>query len=198
MRKTRDSQRSKVYAWERTLPGYQEGKWESVSARKYRTDDGSTSEFSTLRCRIDDEMSLDECVVLITKVWKAYHPAACYVPKVTPGHLARRAMGSRERINLPRWSRQSTIVLHETAHSLQLPTQWVEGAPDEHLVAVAWHGPEFMRLFIELLVRYHAPVRGMRGELLRSAREAKIKVGSLQDCLKPARRSLIRSGSTDV
>ncbi len=190
MRKTRDSQRSKVYAWERAIPGYQEGKWEAVPVRKYCLPDGSTSVFSTRRCRIADEMSLDDCTALITKVWKAYHPAARYVPKVTPGHLARRATGSRERISLPRWSRQSTIVLHETAHSLQPPIRWVEAdAPDEHLVAVAWHGPEFMRLFIELLVRYHAPARGMRGELLRSARAARIKVGSLQDCLKPPRRA---------
>ncbi len=192
MRKTRDSQRSKVYAWERNLPGYQEGKWEAVVVRKYHADDGSTSKFSTLRCRIDDEMSLDECVVLITKVWKAYQPTR-YVPKVTPGYLARRATGSRERINLPRWSRQPTIVLHETAHSLQAPGRFSDNHDD--LVAVAWHGPEFMRLFIELLVRYHAPARGMRGELLRSARAARIKVGSLQDCPKPPRRSLIRSGA---
>lgn len=195
MRQTRDSQRSKVYRWERNLPGYQAGKWVITTAR----DNGTISKFDTRRCRIDDEMSLHDCVALITKVWKAYHPAARYVPLVTPGHLARRATGSRERINLPRWSRQVTIILHETAHSLQPPIRWVEAdAPDEHLVAVAWHGPEFMRLFIELLVRYHAPARAMRGELLRSARVAKIKVGSLQNCLKPARRSLIRSGASSV
>jgi hypothetical protein len=190
----RDSQRSKVYRWERaSIPGWQEGEWRREPVRRYRTSDGEERTFSRQRVRIDREMSLADCAALVAKVWAAYRPGAA-PPTLTPGFLARRATGSRDRINLPRWARQPAVVLHETAHSLVPPLRWKEapragGHPLDRdtVVPVAWHGPEFVRLFIELLVRYHAPARGMRGELLRSARAAKIKVGALQDCRKPAR-----------
>jgi hypothetical protein len=85
------------------------------------------------------------------------------------------------------------VILHEVAHSIQPLVRWDERdgtyLPDGGTIkSVAWHGPEFVRLYIELLVRYHAPARGMRGELLRSARAAKIRVGRLQECLKPVRK----------
>lgn len=191
MSKARDSQRSKVYNWERdSIPGWQGGTWEAVPVRKYHTDDGEETEYRQ-RCRIDNEMSLDECSALIAKIWAAYRPAHL-LPRVTPGHMARQATGDCYRIDLPRWARQPLVVIHETAHSLQPIIQLQRVARDgAHLpggtvlAASAWHGPEFVRLYIELLVRYYAPARGMRGELLRSARAARIKVGRLQDCLKP-------------
>jgi len=99
-------------------------------------------------------------------------------------------------VNLPRWARQVPVVLHETAHSLLPPVRF-QGDPHDpmggRMVAVAWHGPEFVRLFIELLLRYHRPCRGQRALLLRTARAARIKVGRLQDCLKPARTKMARS-----
>jgi hypothetical protein len=188
MNPARDSQRVKVYRWERAnIPGWHVGDWRAVPVRRYRTGDGGETTFYRQRIRIDEEMTLDECSALIERVWAAYRPNVTRLPTVTPGHNARRATGWRDRIDLPRWARQPAVILHEVAHSLQPPVRWVEGEPGEHLVPVAWHGPEFVRLYIELLVRYHVPARAMRGELLRSARVARIRVGRLQDCLKPVR-----------
>lgn len=151
MARAHDSQRAKVYNWERAhVPGWQPARW----------------------CRIDDELSLEDCTALVIQIWKDYHPGQM-PPRVTPGHMARRATGCRERINLPCWARQMPVVLHETAHSLQPMVQRKDAADDPmggRLVSVAWHGPEFVRLYIELLVRYHRPCRGQRVELLRSAR----------------------------
>ena len=130
--------------------------------------------FHRQRCRIDGEMPLADCAALVARVWADYRPGAA-PPRVTPGFLARSATGDRSRVNLPRWARQEAVVLHETAHSLQP-------------YGTAWHGPEFIRLFIELLVRYHRPCRGQRAHLLRTARAARIKVGRLHDCPKPQRR----------
>lgn len=192
---TRDSQRTKVYRWEgASIPGIQTGDWVAVPVRTYHTDDGEEMTVYQQRCRIDDEMSLAECTALVTKVWADYRPDALHTPKVTPGYMARRATGCRDRINLPRWARQPAVILHEVAHSLSPPLCWgirdgVHLPAGGDVVPVAWHGPEFMRLFIELLVRYHLPARGIRGELLRSARAARIKVGRLQDCLKPVTRA---------
>jgi hypothetical protein len=192
MSKARDSQRSKVYNWEMaSIPGWQGGTWVTVPMRRYRTADGEETVYQQ-RCRIDNEMSLDECAALIAKVWAAYRPTH-RLPKVTPGHMARQATGCSYRIDLPRWARQPLVVLHETAHSILPLVRWDERdsahLPDGGTIkSVAWHGPEFVRLYIELLVRYYAPARGLRGELLRSARAAKIKIGSLQDCLKPVRK----------
>ncbi len=189
MSMARDSQRSKVYAWElANIPGYQEADWRSEIVRRYRTNDGKLHVFRRWRCRIDGEMRLDECAALIKRVWTAYKPGRD-LPKVTPGYMARQATGCRERINLPCWSRQPVVVLHETAHSLQPIVRWEkEPRPDGGLVPLAWHGPEFVRLYIEILVRFYRPAHGMRSKLLRSARAARIKVGSLKACPKPVRR----------
>jgi hypothetical protein len=196
MSPARDSQRSKVYRWEQVcIPGYQEAEWQAVPVRRYRTDDGVETEYRQ-RCRIDGEMTLVECAALVERVWAAYRPNVTRLPKVTPGHNALLATGSRAKIDLPRWARQPVVILHEVAHSLQPTLRWAEhgrtGQPplagrrdSGAVVSVAWHGPEFVRLFIELLVRYHTPARGKRGMLLRTVRAARIKVGRLQDCPKP-------------
>lgn len=211
MSRARDSQRAKVYRWEKSIPGLQTGAWVAVPVRTYRTDDGETSVFYRQRCQIEDEMSMAECAALVARVWADYRPEVLRLPTVTPGSGARMASGWRDRINLPRWARQPAVILHEVAHSLQPLVRWIEPDGTTYLpdgttylpdggevVSLPWHGPEFVRLFIELLVRYHAPARGMRGVLLRTARAAKIKVGRLQDCPKPVRRNQTCSGRSSV
>lgn len=106
-------------------------------------------------------MSLDECRALVEQVYvdrerpgrrRSWSP-----PTVTDGRGRRHAGGSREVIKLPRWSRRRTIVLHECAHGLS----------DDG------HGPEFMRVYIDLL----ADFAGMDGDaLLRSALQARLRV----------------------
>lgn len=148
MAKARDSQRSKVYAWERAhVPDF----------------DGKQSYKLTLR----------QCEIMINRVWADYRPTET-PPRVADGRGCSNAKGGRWRITLPRWARTVPIVLHELAHPLtrsDLPA----------------HGPEFVRLFIDLLVRYN---EGDKAELLRTARAARVKVGQAQAVAQPkARRS---------
>jgi len=183
----RDARRQRVYDWERAaVPGWQEGEWRPEVVRRYHDAQGQEHVFRRQRCRIADELPLAACALLVGRVWGDYRPGRT-PPRVTPGDLARSATGSRHRINLPRWSRQPPVVLHELTHSL-LPND------------VASHGPEFVRLFVELLVRYWQPSlhcraamldRGisegaLRGHLLHSARAAGLKVGRLDRIIPPA------------
>lgn len=59
-------------------------------------------------------------------------------PRVTDGRGRRHACGSREVIKLPRWARTRAIVLHECAHGM---------ADDQH-------GPKFVGVYVELLVKF--------------------------------------------
>lgn len=98
---------------------------------------------------------------------------ACWrTPKVVDGRGTRVARGSAARISLPRWARTPVVVIHELSHAFQPTT-------------TAHHGPEFMRIFIELLARY---TPRSKTELLKSARAAKIKVAPAANFLrKPVR-----------
>jgi len=148
MARARDSQRSKVYAWERAhVPDF----------------DGKGTYKLTLR----------QCEIMINRVWADYRPGE-HAPRVADGRGCSNAKGGRWRITLPRWARTVPIVLHELAHPLT-----------PHPAAP--HGPEFVRLFIDLLVRYD---EGDKAELLRTARACRLKIGQAQAAPKPkARRS---------
>lgn len=144
----RDSQRSRLYGWENTV-----------------------FDMYTYSSQASPVMALAECEALIHKVWRRHSPrlhrgtteAAYNAPRVTDGRRARRATGSYWRISLPRWSRQPPVVLHELAHALLTSVR----------CSLAAHGPEFARVYIELLVRYCGRDRA---ELLASAKAARVKV----------------------
>jgi len=109
--KTRDSQRSKVYKWE-----------------KYLLDITSL-----------EPLSEYDSIALVEKLWSTYRldcPPSVYFPD--HGKVAR---GGRTKISLPPWARNELIVAHETTHSLT-------DKPE-----IAWHGPEFVGLISEMLVK---------------------------------------------
>ena len=86
-----DTQRSAVYAWERTLP-----QWDNHGT-----------------------LSLDECEALVAKVWADYRPGST-PPPIGDGRGRRSAGGAPWGIFLPRWSRSPMVVLHEAAHAMTL------------------------------------------------------------------------------
>lgn len=88
-------------------------------------------------------LSLRECQALVEMVWRERTTGA--PPLVRDGRGRRHACyaPAPHDIRLPRWSRRSMIVLHEVAHALL-------GARIE----LAWHGPEFAALYLELLGRH--------------------------------------------
>ena len=77
----RDTQRQKVYNWERTLPS--------------RT------------------LTLEESKSLVAKACRRYSAA---IPFIANGRGTRIAYAGLGRINLPRWARTDTTVLHEVAN----------------------------------------------------------------------------------
>ena len=134
MKRARDSQRQKVYDWERKHWGPWEG---------------------------DGDLTLAQCDALIKRVYALYgYPP----PMLKDGRRCKRAYGGKLFIKLPRWSRRDIIVLHECAHGLALYL-----APES-----AFHGPQFVRIYIELIA-WHKKLA--ISELTASAKAAGIQVG---------------------
>lgn len=123
--RARDSQRSRVYAWERTLAGDED----------------------------PAELSLQECADMIRRVHSWY--GLSVLPRVKDGRGTRLARGSDRAINLPHRARRPRSVLHEAAHSVVeiFSTQISRGASDPRSPRPAWHGPEFVTILIDILER---------------------------------------------
>jgi len=126
----RDTQRSKVYAWENTLP--------------------------------KQTLTLEQSKNLVAKACRRYSKA---IPYIANGRGTRIAYGSLSRINLPVWARTDVTVLHEVAHAINRKYQ----------PGSSWHGPEFMRFFINLLDWNKT---NTTSNLLKSAKKFGIKVAS--------------------
>ena len=104
-------------------------------------------------------LSLLACRELVATVFADRLGAGVPAPRVEDGRGRRHAAGSREVIKLPRWARTRPIVLHECAHGL----------------AADGHGPDFARVYIDLLADFMAIDRS---EMERTAGRAGLKVTS--------------------
>ena len=152
----RDTQRSKVYKWER--------------ANKLLWDVSKKN------------MSLEDCQALANKAFDRYglsHP----VVKDGRGRSAACWKPGQNRIDLPLWARSEVVCLHECAHGIT--DRFYEAhSPGEEF---AWHGPEFMRVFLDLLITF---LKVGSTELRASARDAKIKVASTAVIKQPSSRAI--------
>ncbi|MDO8943285.1 MAG: hypothetical protein Q7U75_08885 [Desulfobacterales bacterium] len=126
----RDTQRSRLYAWERGLGLH------------------------------DEALTLDGCRAVLGRVADGYGWSTVHVKD---GRGTRTAYARGSTVSLPVWARNHRVVLHEMAHVLM-------GYGDH-----ASHGPEFVRLYIDLLVRYH-PEGPRASSLGPSARAAGLRV----------------------
>lgn len=146
MRRARDSQRGKVYRSERELP------W-SIDVRQL------SPRFPVPEDRIGSG-SMEEVTVFVHKVWKwAFDKGMARYsqpPRIKDGRGTTIARGGAYVLNLPRWARGYTVVLHEVAHSIV--NTYDSRAP--------WHGREFCRVYLRLMKRWH-PKRGEAAKLLR-------------------------------
>ena len=120
-------------------------------------------------------LSLEDCQHIVDQVWADYHDESD-PPAVVDGRGRRNAGGSRYKISLPVWARNLRTVLHEVSHS-------IVGS-----YKVAPHGPEYLRLFIDLLDHWGL---SNSGELSRSARAAKLRIGTVAACPQPLRQKRI-------
>ena len=120
-------------------------------------------------------LSLEECQQLINRSCQRYSKV---VPELKDGRGTRFARGSSRVINLPGWARKTWVVLHEIAHSIQMGKRDLF-TPFEY----QYHGPEFMRLFLDLLVWQKLE---KLPELRRSAKKSGIKVATAIGAPRPS------------
>jgi hypothetical protein len=106
----------------------------------------------------DEVVPLDDCTALVHRVWRDYEAHGRKPPVVRSGRGGT-ARAESWRITLPRITRKRWIVLHEVCHSIIL------SSPRPELREAAYHGPEFIRLYVDLLARY----RGLRAGTVRSS-----------------------------
>lgn len=145
----RDSQRSALYAWERRLFAH-----------------GET-------------MTLDECQALVERVWLE-HVTPAY-PKIArprvrsgPNHHSAQAWSHFE-IKLPKWARNPQVVLHEVAHSVVNAFQSSQTVDFKKRWRVQSHGPEFVLVFVELLVAFAGEkLERLLAELTKGKRQVRI------------------------
>ncbi len=124
-------------------------------------------------------LTLEEGRTLCTTAWRMYRrgwPA----PTFRNGRV--NGCGLCYRVTVPDALRTPHVVLHETAHAIL----------DSYPHQTAWHGPEFVRLLIDLLVQFKTDQHHIRGRrllhnkhplwgkraLAQTARERQIKIAS--------------------
>ena len=157
IKKARDNQKSKVYKWEnKHLPF------------------------------IGEELSLDQCEQLVHQALAWWlRDSKPSMPLIKSGRGTRIARGGSRIINLPRWSRNYGVVLHETAHCLieRMGHGKVDGG----------HGPYFMRTYVELLGHF---LRMDKPDLIRKAKADKIKIMPLKHVHRPSiLRAILRKAA---
>lgn len=120
------------------------------------------------------DWTLIECERFIAYVWHSYFGTRATPPKLDAGRGKLSASANRWEITLPVWARNRNTILHELAHSLL----------DACGYTAALHGPQFVRMQIELFVAFST---FSRTPLMQSARAMGVKVGRRERV--PRRRS---------
>lgn len=141
----RDSQRARVYAWERAQP------WWQVARRG--------SGYTEVASSVVRPLTLAECEKYLSKVLRK---AGALPVRVRDGRGSPNAKGWTTGVQLPVFARSRPVILHEAAHVI---------ASQRGLFVK--HGPEFVRIYLDLVSR-HLHVNP--GALLASARGARVKV----------------------
>jgi hypothetical protein len=102
----------------------------------------------------EPKLSLEECHALMLRAWERYTSNGSRVPTIKDGRGRRRPCYRYDdhSIRLPKHARRPSQVLHETAHAI------VRRKLGE---TVASHGPEFMRLYMDLLERFAGASPGL-------------------------------------
>lgn len=146
VKRTRDSQRSKVYAWER------QQSWWAQQEAVLKTRWGSTTYSQRIQSQGDPSLmlSLDECKALVAKLWSAF-PCTQPVPVVKDGRGCRYARGCWRYVIFPVWSRTIPIVCHEVAHALTQANNscYTDFYGKRHVDP--GHGPMWLGIYAQLL-----------------------------------------------
>ena len=98
---------------------------------------------------LSKRLDREECIRLI----KRTHRGKLRTPQFKDGRGTWIARGGPSIINLPRWARHEVVVLHECAHSITIQKYCPNETAGEYQ-SLAAHGPEFVGIFLELLVKH--------------------------------------------
>ncbi len=146
--RNRDSQRQKVYRWERAQW------WWATGFQMATTRRGSSATTTICSATGDQSMALtlDQCRALTAKLWNQYPHRTNFQspPNVMDGRGCRNARGGIGRIVLPVWARTVPIVCHEVAHSIVMSNQY--GSRETGMYQIdPGHGPLFVGVYAQLL-----------------------------------------------
>ena len=126
------------------------------------------------------DWTLVQCSAFLGYVWHCYFGTRSKPPIVEPGYGSSCASAGGYSIVLPRWARNREIILHEVAHSIL-----ERSSKGYYALHQESHGPEYLRLFIELHDRFGATTKNA---LLKSAKKARLKVAHPNAVPRPLAR----------
>lgn len=163
MKRNRDNQRQRVYDWEKVHiwpidhPDY----WNRYDEKP--------------------DLTLKQCQELVNFVWNDYITNKSNredPPRVKPARGCY-SWGSGTVIRLTPSCQFLHMVLHELTHCFQAIVPSMDNR-------IAWHGPEFVRLYIDLIVKYTSSAN--EEFLVSTAIERKIDVAGKDEVPRPRRK----------
>ena len=113
--------------------------------------------YDALQQHVEPELTLQECASLIAKVLKGKP-----LPRLKDGRGCVRGRATAGTIILPRYARRDWYVLHEVAHVI------MERRYDR--MKYACHGPEFVRVYVDLIQRWTPKHRRVTASYIKGAR----------------------------
>lgn len=101
-----------------------------------------------------EDWSVRQCQRFVNFVWHSYFGSGAVPPHVHTGIGSQVASGGRVCLTLPYWARNRNVVIHELGHAV---LQYIKcrnlsdpAHPNFYLRRYEGHGPEFVRILIEL------------------------------------------------
>jgi len=129
-------------------------------------------------------MSLDECRALVNEVWQ-YLNLTVPQPNILDGRGCRNARALEDKIHLPRWSRNVTVVIHELCHCITDLFDHDESYD---------HGPKYAKIYLVVM----AKVRGCDYQTLyNNAKAAGLKISRMDPFVKLKKFRAINTDETN-
>lgn len=161
MTKERDSQRSKVYKADHSLDDISQQYASIDDIRRFLRD-------TCRRQRVQDEFP---CTALLAEKFAdgTFH--------IHDGGGTSHARGGYNRLNFPRWSRRTGVILHELAHVIHKREQDSFGWDRELMKRDGYHaghGWRFMQIYLRLVL--HVMGRTAHDKLKAAAKANKVRI----------------------
>jgi hypothetical protein len=192
MRGVRDSQRAKVYRWESTIYPLRGSAEPQGPAQLSLLDEPATArEGGVARYKGDigsawhELRTLEWCQEFVTRILTRERTPLVHVRFGRRNYFHLGGLYSGRMILLRKDDASLPMCIHEAAHAVTAQ-RFRQGIFDAE--GIASHGPEYVAVYIELLVKYSDGRLGLgRADLRASARAAHVRVGSARPRKKVSR-----------